>query len=68
MIWKQLCTTCTQIEQSVIYAELHSLLLYFFTVKVLEHEKSINTYFDEIISLIKRIRTAVLLNEMCEMT
>jgi hypothetical protein len=59
MIWEQFYIICTQIEQSVIYTELHSLLLYFFTVKVLKHEKSINTCFNEIISLIKRIKTAV---------
>jgi hypothetical protein len=65
MIWKWLYTTCTQIEQSVIYTELHFTTI-FFTIKVLKHEKSINTCFNEIISLIKRIRAAVLLNEMCE--
>jgi len=50
---------CTQIEQDIVYTELHFLLLYSFTVKVLDHEKSINTHFDEINNLIKKIKAAV---------
>jgi len=51
--------TCMQIEQDVVYIELHSLLLYLFMIKVLDYEKSINTYFNEINSLIKKIKAAV---------
>jgi len=45
---------CTQIEQNVVYAELCFLLLYLFMIKVLNYEKFINTYFNEINSLIKK--------------
>jgi len=50
---------CTQIKQNVIYTELHFLLLHSFTIKVLNHEKSINTHFNEINSLIKKIKAAI---------
>ncbi len=58
-IWEWLYMTCMQIEQDVVYIELHSLLLYLFMIKVLDYEKSINTYFNEINSLIKKIKAAV---------
>ena len=59
VIWEWLCTICTQIKQNIVYAELCSLLLHSFTVKALDHENSINTCFDEVNSLIKKIRAAV---------
>jgi len=59
IIWEWLCTICTQIKQNVIYAELCSLLLYLFIIKVLNHEKFINTHFNEINSLIKKIKTII---------
>jgi len=63
MIWKQLCTTYTQIEQNVVYAELCSLLLYLFMIKVLDHKKSINIYFAEINSLIKKIKVIIFVEQ-----
>jgi len=48
-----------QIEQNVVYTKLCFLLLHLFTVKVLNYEKSINTHFDEINNLIKKIKVAV---------
>ncbi len=59
IIWEWLHTTCTQIEQGVVYAELHSLLLYLITNKVLRHKKPINTHFNEIFNLVKKIKAAV---------
>jgi len=59
VIWKWFYTTCTQLEQDVVYAELHFLLLYLFMIKVLDHEKFINAHFNEINNLIKKIKTAV---------
>ena len=50
---------CMQIEQNIVYIKLHFLLLHLFIVKVLNHEKSINTYFDKINSLIKKIKTVI---------
>jgi len=48
-----------QIEQNVVYAELYSLLLHSFTIKVLDHEKFINTCFNEINNLIKKIKAVI---------
>ena len=62
-IWKRLEMICTQVEQSVIYAELHFLLLYFFTVKVLEHEKFINMCVKKITSMVKKIKAAVTIEQ-----
>jgi len=50
---------CIQIRQDVIYIELYLLLLYLFTVKALDYEKLINIYFNEINSLIKKIKVTV---------
>ncbi len=50
---------CMQIKQNIIYIELHSLLLYLFMIKALSYEKSINIYFDEINSLIKKIKAVI---------
>ena len=59
LIWEWLHTTCTQVEQDIVYVKLHSLLLYLFMIKVLDHEKFINTHFAEINSLIKRIKVII---------
>jgi len=59
LIWKQFHITCIQVEQNIVYAELHSLLLYLFMIKALNHEKFINTYFVEINNLIKKIKVTV---------
>jgi len=63
LIWKWLHTTCTQVEQNIVYAELHSLLLHLFMIKALNHEKFINTHFAEINSLIKRIKVIVFVRQ-----
>jgi len=59
VIWEQLYTICTQIKQDVIYTKLYFLLLHSFMIKVLNHEKFINTHFDEINSLIKKIKIII---------
>jgi len=50
---------CIQIKQDVVYIELYLLLLYLFMIKVLDHEKLINIHFNEINSLIKKIKVTV---------
>ena len=51
-IWNKLKAVCTQVEQRVIYAKLHSLLLHSSASKAQEHNKSINLHFAKIIDLI----------------
>jgi len=48
-----------QIKQDVVYVKLYLLLLYLFMIKALDHKKLINIHFDEINSLIKKIKAAV---------
>jgi len=63
VIWKQLCTICTQIDQKVIYAELCSLFFHLSMIKVQDHEKSINMWFAKINNLMKKIKTAVFIKQ-----
>ena len=58
-IWDKLRTTCLQVSQEVIYTILNKLFRYTAANKVKGYIKSVNTIFEDVESLIKRLKSAV---------
>ena len=58
-IWDKLRTTCLQIGQGVIYTILNELFKYAAANKVKGYTKSVNMIFEDVESLIKRLKSAV---------
>ena len=58
-IWDKLRTTCLQVNQEVIYIILNELFKYAAANKVKSYIKSVNTIFEDVRSLIKRLKSAV---------
>ena len=58
-IWNKLKTTCSQVDQGVIYAILNELFRYAAANKVKGYPKSVNAIFGDVRSLIKRLKAAV---------
>ena len=58
-IWDKLRTTCLQVGQGVIYTILNELFRYAAANKVKGYTKPVNTIFEDIESLIKRLKSAV---------
>ncbi|KAA6409266.1 MAG: hypothetical protein FRX48_06819 [Lasallia pustulata] len=58
-IWNKLKTTCSQVGQGVVYAILNELFGYASANKSKGYTKSVNTIFEDVGSLIKRLKSAV---------
>ena len=58
-IWDKLRTTCSQVDQRVIYTILNELFKYTAANKVKGYIKSVNAIFEDVKSLIKRLKSAV---------
>ena len=58
-IWDKLRTTCLQVDQGVIYTILNELFEYTAANKAKGYIKSVNVIFEDVESLIKRLKSAV---------
>ena len=58
-IWDKLRTTCSQVGQGVVYTILNELFRYTAANKAKGYTKSVNTIFEDVESLIKRLKSAV---------
>ena len=58
-IWDKLKTTCLQVGQGVIYIILNELFRYAAANKAKGYTKSVNAIFEDVGSLIKRLKSAV---------
>ena len=58
-IWDKLRTTYLQVDQEVIYTILNELFKYTAANKAKGYIKSVNTVFEDIESLIERLKSAV---------
>ena len=58
-IWDKLRTTYSQVDQGVVYTILNKLFRYAAANKVKGYTKPVNTIFEDVESLIKRLKSAV---------